>query len=472
MTTSIGNRAALVLAVLPIFALAQPKTKLLDCVGKPPNVLVQSGLDKSKQEIKESSYKDLSRREKKEFIIETNFALSEFISTGLVCYGDPYSELLSNMLQKIKAGNPGKVPSNINVYTTRDPEPNAFAWRDGNLFVNIGLFELLENDAQLAFVLCHEIIHYTHEHSKGKFLHDRAMEKENSGKLLGREVDESTFREIRNIYSQKLETEADEEGLELFLNSGYSITEGTNALRQLQKIGQPSFESSTDAYQLLGITEGTDTLDEKFNEIYNLFLEYKEKYIDSMPTSHPALNLRIENLEQRIERREGIKNTGIVSTEAFRELKKNAPFDVLINEYRIGKYESVLYKCLTQLESADSDFHREYALRCVYALFNSNLEGTERYYTPTDTTQLNKMGFTISLLLLNGEHELLLENLLTALNDENMSDVSYFYFCANSDVRARLKAKRDESDYSEEWYSKYLVKFDNGVYKAVAEARL
>ena len=42
---------------------------------------------------------------------------------------------------------------------------NAFATPNGIVVVNSGLMEMLENEAQLAAVVGHEIAHATHEHT-------------------------------------------------------------------------------------------------------------------------------------------------------------------------------------------------------------------------------------------------------------------------------------------------------------------
>ena len=57
----------------------------------------------------------------------------------------------------------------------RDPMVNAYALPNGTIYVTSGLIALLQNEAQLAGVLSHEITHVTHRHS---YLHNREMRKE------------------------------------------------------------------------------------------------------------------------------------------------------------------------------------------------------------------------------------------------------------------------------------------------------
>jgi predicted Zn-dependent protease len=59
----------------------------------------------------------------------------------------------------------GDYCANIRVYIVEDPEFNAFAMPNGALVVYTGLLLRTENEAQLAFVLGHEITHFLHRHT-------------------------------------------------------------------------------------------------------------------------------------------------------------------------------------------------------------------------------------------------------------------------------------------------------------------
>lgn len=63
----------------------------------------------------------------------------------------------------VAADDPRRIPFQFHV--VRDGAVNAFATPNGIVVVNSGLMELLENEAQLAAVVGHEIAHSTHEHT-------------------------------------------------------------------------------------------------------------------------------------------------------------------------------------------------------------------------------------------------------------------------------------------------------------------
>lgn len=56
-------------------------------------------------------------------------------------------------------------PFAFEVLVVRDPLLNAFAYPHGKLFVHTGLLAAVENEAQIATVLGHEITHFTHRHA-------------------------------------------------------------------------------------------------------------------------------------------------------------------------------------------------------------------------------------------------------------------------------------------------------------------
>lgn len=54
-------------------------------------------------------------------------------------------------------------------FVVDNPVFNAFAFPDGTIFVNSGLMKVIDNEAQLAAVLGHEIAHVTHEHGRKRY---------------------------------------------------------------------------------------------------------------------------------------------------------------------------------------------------------------------------------------------------------------------------------------------------------------
>ena len=53
----------------------------------------------------------------------------------------------------------------IRVRIVDSPSLNAFALPNGSIYINTGMLTRLDNEAQLATVLAHEGVHFTHKHS-------------------------------------------------------------------------------------------------------------------------------------------------------------------------------------------------------------------------------------------------------------------------------------------------------------------
>lgn len=470
----IGNsKTLLILLLLPFMSVAQQKRPVLqlNCVGIPPAEMLTNELDKTKEELREKD-NDLKRRDRKEFILESNFALNDLFGTGLICYGDPYTLHLESMLESIRSVN-AEIPKDLHIYTTRITDPNAFAWRDGNLFVNIGLFDLLDNDAQLAFVLCHEIIHYTNEHVKEQFIYRKELETTNDSKLLGDKLSAREFQEASNFYSQQLETEADIEGLKLFLNTHYSIQEGIKALERLKSHENSSLHEDIRIYELFGFSDKLkDSVQENFTKLCREISSFINSQQDSIPQSHPALDYRIEYINKYVLEHGFAIDTGLILTPAYKQLKESCPYDVFISNYKNHNYELVFYQGWVnhQKNTEYSDFFTEYALRSFYYLMTSYDAGVKKNFVPFDSIGLAQVGYVLGVVMQmeDSKKEHHLAHFIEQITFGELEDGSYFFYCALRDLISKLESSEPKID----WYQTYLDKYISGQYVLLAKNRL
>lgn len=107
-------------------------------------------------------------------------------------------------------------------FVVRDIEPNAFALPDGQVYVNSGLLAVLENEAQLAGVLAHEVHHTAGHH--GILSYRSARHKVIASAILGPlTLGVGDYFLAMSVfgYSRDLEEEADRLGLKRMLMAGY-----------------------------------------------------------------------------------------------------------------------------------------------------------------------------------------------------------------------------------------------------------
>lgn len=134
-------------------------------------------------------------------------------------------------------------PNNIlfRFYVLEDDAPNAFAFPDGSVFINTGLLKRLENEAQIAVVIGHEIAHVTNEHSRRmvETARNNAMWAGLIGAAasaaLGRQggllVARLGYNLMSNKFSRDLEDQADRVGLYYAWEAGYDVREAPQMWR-------------------------------------------------------------------------------------------------------------------------------------------------------------------------------------------------------------------------------------------------
>ena len=122
----------------------------------------------------------------------------------------------------------------------KDPRLNAFALPNGDLFLHTGIVAHMENEAQLATLLGHEMTHSTHRHSvrslrnlknQSAFFSVVAIGGGDYGGLLGN----LGFMASVSGYSQEMERQADEVGLRLMVEAGYHPAEAPRLFEHLKK---------------------------------------------------------------------------------------------------------------------------------------------------------------------------------------------------------------------------------------------
>ena len=134
-----------------------------------------------------------------------------------------------------------------------EPYLNAFALPHGVVFVNTGLLARMENEAQLAALLGHELTHFTHRHSLRQMRKARAQRvwanvlggltaavastagsAQAAAELGGLAANVYGLAAVTG-YSRELEAEADAEGFRLAANANYDYREGQRLFEHLSE---------------------------------------------------------------------------------------------------------------------------------------------------------------------------------------------------------------------------------------------
>jgi hypothetical protein len=128
----------------------------------------------------------------------------------------------------LPANDPLKIP--FRFYLVQDKSFNAAAYPNGVVIVHSAVFDFLQNEAQLAFVLAHEISHAVEKHEWQALHYHRAelTALRAGGAFIpfgGSLVTGLAASGIQNQFARSLENQADRVGLEWMLAAGYDIRE-------------------------------------------------------------------------------------------------------------------------------------------------------------------------------------------------------------------------------------------------------
>ncbi|MGD2099223.1 MAG: M48 family metalloprotease [Desulfobacterales bacterium] len=166
-----------------------------------------------------------------------------FESNGLI-YVDPQLESYLNQVvaRLMPETAPAGLVIRVNVITS--PSLNAFAYPNGMIYIHSGLLARMDNEAQLAAVLAHEMVHCIHRHALRAFREYRnqpayliavqqTLLKTQGLRKLANSIGVAGAMAAVNGYARELEAEADRIGFEWVLRAGYNPKEALSLFDQM-----------------------------------------------------------------------------------------------------------------------------------------------------------------------------------------------------------------------------------------------
>ena len=120
----------------------------------------------------------------------------------------------------------------------RDPTLNAFTMPNGKIYIHTGLLSRIENEAQLATILGHELTHVTNRHALMFNRHAQNKwiwytDPATSDIFLGLGLKLASIAAVRG-FGRDLEREADREGMERMVKAGYDPNEAPRVFALLK----------------------------------------------------------------------------------------------------------------------------------------------------------------------------------------------------------------------------------------------
>ena len=284
-----------------------------------------------------------------------------------------FDERIQNYLQKIlleiTLTNPSLQNQNIRIYFSRSVNPNAYSIGDGTVVINTELLKYTDDEAELSFVICHEIAHFILNHRDSSIQEYVLKQNGEEVKKAEKDIKKSKFNKQSKseklaqatIYSKKYrsrthEFQADSLGLAYFKKMKYNNIASIKLLKNLSETDVEIDSLPQKSYPKYFTTKNQKFLKEwlvtedysKYNYSKDHILKWD---VDSLKT-HPDCEQRIARIKPEVT--DNKKNYSIDKA-FFDELKKRIAFEQVFNYYYMEEYGLSLYETLKLREKSPTD---------------------------------------------------------------------------------------------------------------------
>jgi len=350
---------------------------------------------------------------------------------------------------------------------------------EGTIIFNIGLFNRLDNEAQAAFVIAHELAHYYLNHSNNAIRqYVEAVNSDQVQKQL-KEIHNSSYRQNSEAeklalklsygshrHSREFERAADSMAVEFLRSTAFELNECITTLALLDSVDK-------DKYQVeLGLQKTFDFPDYAFKkrwlESNDLsFVETdaekkkKKELHDSLKT-HPDCVNRISMISPLVNRyRNQNSKKFLVDENEFRKLKSDFDFEVLEYLYSSNEVSECLYHTLQMLHFQKAPYLMGMVGKCLNRLYSAQLSHELGKITDLPNPEFDPEYNTLLRMIQN-------------LRLTDIASIAYYYLKANQESGktseefvAALIASKDNMGKAEEkseWIEYYHSHFKNRKY--------
>lgn len=367
--------------ILPLFTAAQQTVdyRELECQGNIPSEFLTLSSQKYKTAADSllSASEGEEKKTKQTFLLESSFLINQVLGSGRVLFNDPVSAYLSQILDTILINEP-ELRSKVRVYALRSALVNSFTTDDGIILVSLGLVAQLENEAQLAFVLCHELVHFTEHHVINAYVQNEELKK-GAGEYKRGSFDEGML--AKSGYSKELEKEADRLGLKRFLNIRYNSETVSNVFDVMRYAHLP-FDDI--AFEKEFFDQAYYRMDDSYflNQVRPVEANENE---NPESDTHPSPTERQQLIGRYINNSEPRVNTSnyLISEDRFKALRNSCRFE-LSNLYLKSNQPvlSIYNSYLLKKTFPENSFLQKNIAKALYTLSKFKTGGNYGYVHP------------------------------------------------------------------------------------------
>lgn len=436
--------------------------------GSIPSEAQQSPDKKISEQLKNETTLDVNTAKK--FYLQNNIAIKNFLNSGRVYFDGPLTEYLNQVAKNILVFKP-ELLSKLKIYAVNSPIINARTYPDGHIFINTALIAAMQSEDELAFILAHEIIHFTKEHAKQAVLKGINISNAQSGvtTFVGDE-----YRFLK--YSREKEQEADAAAIQLIINSKYNANMGIPALKNLRDddtslIYKPNLEQifSSELYTVDTALITENALERWVKEFKKNLRKRSIELSDDTYSTHPDIDKRHLALAEILKASYYNNNSEVLNSSEFSKIKNIAAKETVYGLFTNNHYSLCIYNCLKYLENDSlNPFYNLYVIKGLYMLsYLSSVDKLENlvadYYYENDGVK------TLNLFL-------------TKLNSSDIKKMAFGYMKAKKEMMANFEEFSIYSallteiylgkEAASSYFRKYVEQYPNGKHTVLAKNKL
>lgn len=383
------------------------------------------------------SFEIKQQKRVKEILLERKTHFLKSIKDSTFIFDEKIHTYLNKILAEIYHSNPQIQTQDFYFLINKSLIPNAACYGNGIYTVNLGMFNLIKTDDEMAYIICHELSHHILKHN------DKSLEnyiKTFSSKDVKQQINTasnkkygrrsaitSLLKDLKFNFMKRsriAETQADSLGYILFNRTKYNKHASVDILKKLDLSDEMIFNNPTNLKTHFSFEQYPfkESWIEKEDKIFNLSESANDLQIDkdSIKT-HPDIPLRIEKLN-----RNNIIVASNSNTNEIESIQKRT-YENSIQIFSDDlKLDFTLYQLLSLHEKGlldDKKYINEVAnlLKKLYDLKEKHLFG--KYISP-----LNSFSEENSI----NEIRLFLNN----LELKNIKKIGY-YFCKKNELLSK-----------------------------------
>jgi predicted Zn-dependent protease len=301
------------------------------------------------------------KRDIKEIIQERKIRFIKNIEDSSYVFDPKISSYLNDILRKIYVLNTNINSNDFYFFIDKSPIPNAASYGNGIFTVNLGLFNFVNSDDELAFILCHEMAHFELDHTDKSMLRHfetlRSKDIKNKINKVKRKqygkrkayydlVEELNYNFLKRSRADELQ--ADSLGLAIFSKTKFNKAASVSALRNLQLSDTIIFNENSKIQELLNFEtypfkESWLLKDQTLFDTDKSVDDYSFDK-DSLKT-HPDISLRIQILNKTLNN--NAESISIeASTDKLKAVKQYVALMTISNSLDEKRLDFALYQTL------------------------------------------------------------------------------------------------------------------------------